>query len=364
MGRPTNKQILAAARRGLEAMASQVLSNESVAGMRELAEQYVVGGDSRVPPHLLRSRVFTSGMDIGLIMAGARDGAIFRLWARSKVVYAMDDRLLHYLAESSTSRIPTEVLRNLPHADPYIMLPPSDTDDDHHTSVGVPLGAFVFGRYDNATRLCSTADATREDLGLMFLGFVATDEGPILQTLRCTVPLGGSTFSVEDAVAATISRFVFNQDLGKERAVHLEEWLRTHVAQILNSLLYVCTDQPDISEYAPGSPAVRKSRKKKERRPRPSDVNTMVELGFRMGPALYEAQRHWDETQRPGPGAAGTGQVQRPHRKRAHYRTYWTGPGRTVPALRWIAPFWVHGDELLGSDGPRDVVVRPVRQRP
>jgi hypothetical protein len=178
------------------------------------------------------------------------------------------------------------------------------------------------------------------------------------------VPLRQATFSVEDAVDATISKFHFNADLGEDDHSKLEGWLRRYVGQAMSSLLYVCTDQPDVQAEEPDDRRRRKPAKSRSRRrPRPADIDTVVKLGFRMGPALYETQRRWEaDPQRKAAESAGTGARQRPHKKRSHIRTYWTGPGSQVPVAKWIAPFWVN-KELLSNHEPAEVVVRPVRNR-
>jgi len=42
-----------------------------------------------------------------------------------------------------------------------------------------------------------------------------------------------------------------------------------------------------------------------------------------------------------GAGHADTGRTVSPHIRRAHWHTYWTGKGRTVPVLRWLHPILV-----------------------
>jgi hypothetical protein len=90
------------------------------------------------------------------------------------------------------------------------------------------------------------------------------------------------------------------------------------------------------------------------------DINEVVQLGFRLGPALNAARQQGGQHQ----AGDGTGTRLRPHRRRGHYHTYWTGRrGSQVPKLRWVAPYWVSQD-LLGEEGPQTVVVRKVRKRP
>lgn len=277
--------------------------------------------------------------------------------------------MLGYLSESSPSQIPTEILRNLPHTDPYLLLPQPDFTDPqtnyYRTHMGIPLGVFVFGRHNDAQRLCSTISDRREDFGLMFVNILDTKDGPVSSMLRCTIPLRQQMFTVEDAVNTTIGKFNFTGDLAEDDPTKLEAWLRTYVTQAFNSLLYVCTDQPDVETHQPGSQRAGKPAKSRERRrPRPDDIETVVKLGFRMGPALHEARKKWEHAPQRQPEPGDPRSRTRPHQKKGHYRTYWTEAGRLVPVVKWIKPFWVNGDLLSGSDGPQDVVVHPVRSQP
>lgn len=367
MARRSNKEILQAAKAGIELFAAWLRRYEQMPGIRELAEHMASpANDGTVPRHLRYPHFHPSHPVFPEAMARGRDGAIFRLWGKSKVVYAMDDDLLGYLSESSASSIPTEILKGLPHANPYVLLPAPDLSDPetqyYRTHIGVPWGAFVFGRYRNGELLCSTNDERREDLGLMFLGFIENEEETALQTLRCTIPLREATLTVESVVNETIQGFTFNEHLQEEERSKFEEWLRKYVALIFNSLVYVCTDQPDIETYRPGinkAGKVKKSAKRRQARPRADDINEVVQLGFRLGPALNAARQQERSRYQEG---NGTGTRQRPHQRRGHYRTYWTGQGRQVPRLRWLAPYWVSQD-LLGEDAPQTAVVHRVKKR-
>jgi hypothetical protein len=366
--RRSNKEILQAAKAGIELFTTQLRQYEQVPGIRELAQHLASPeNDGTVPAHL-RYPIFNPNHPFfPEAMARGRDGAIFRLWGKAKVIYAMDDDLLGYLSESSMSSIPTEILRNIPHTNPYVLLPAPDLSDPetayYRTHVGVPWGAFVFGRYRNAELLCSTNDERREDLGLMFLGFIENEEATALQTIRCTIPLREATLTVESVVNETIRGFTFNEHLQEDERVRFEAWLRKYVGLVFNSLVYVCTDRPDIEMYRPGinkAGKLKKSAKRHQARPRMDDINEVVQLGFRMGPALNAARQRWQRER--AQAATGTGVRQPPHRRRGTYRTYWTGRGRQIPRLRWVAPYWVNQD-LLSDEAPT-AVVRKVRKRP
>jgi hypothetical protein len=368
MAHRSNKEILAAAKAGIEKLAMQVRDNERLPGIREVSQHMASPeNDGTVPKYLRYPYLHPSHPLFRELLAQAADGAIFRLWGQAKVVYAMDDDLFGYLSESSVSSIPTEILRCIPHVNPYVLLPAPDLSDPqtayYRTHVGVPWGAFVFGRYRNAELICSTNDERREDLGLMFLGFLEDERDTALQVIRCTVPLREPTITVENVVNRTLFGFRFDAHLAEDDRSKFEAWLRKYVGLVFNSLIYVCTDQPDIETYRPGvnkAGKVKKSAKRHQARPRMDDIDEVVQLGFRMGPALNEARQREREQ---GQAETGTGTRQRPHQRRGHFRTFWTGTGRQVPRVGWIAPYWVSQD-LLGGEAPQTAVVRRVKKRP
>ena len=372
MARRSNKELLADVQGQITLFANDIMLNEQLPGMRELSGHMVSStNDGIIPLHLRSYPYFQPNHPwFREMLSQAAEGAIFRLWGQTKVVYAMDDDLFGYLSESSMSSIPTEVMKAIPHPNPYVLLPtPDRTDPDadyYSRHIGTPWGAFVFGRYRDADLMCSTSDERREDLGLLFLGDIHEEDGGVRQqAIRCTVPLTGSTLTVENVVERTIARFRFNDDLGEEHRDKFEAWLRKYVGLVFNSLLYVCTDQPDVASYRPAfnkAGKVKRSARRQVARPHPDDINEIVKLGFRMGPALNEARRRreQDQTQQPG---VGTSSRQPPHQRRGSYRTYWTGAGRRVPRLRWVAPYWVSQDLLDEVEAPT-AVVRPVRKRP
>jgi hypothetical protein len=367
--RRSNKEILNAAKTGIEPIAALARRREQRPGIREGVQHMLTVNDGRIPAHLLQYPYLRpTHPEFPDVLATIRDCAIFRLWTQSKVVYAMDDDLLGYLSESSASSIPTEILRGLPHANPYVLLPRPDLQDPqtayYRTHIGVPWGAFVFGRYRDAQLMCSTRDERREDLGLMFVGLLETEYGADLQTVRCTVPLREPMITVHHVVNATVAGFEFNEHLAEDDRAKLEVWLHTYVGQVFNSLVYICTDQQDVETYRPGvnkAGKVKKSGRRQQRRPRSSDINEIVQLGFRLGPALNEARRRREREQTQP--ALGTGARQPPHRRRGHFHTYWTGPGRKVPKVNWVAPYWVSQD-LLERSTSLTVVVRRVKKRP
>ena len=290
--RRTNKDILIAARASIEAVANQIQETESRLAIRGLAQHLIDSDDRRIPPHLVRRNMIPGHPDYHDTLASARDAAIFGLWSRTKVVYAMDEHLLGYFSESASSRVPTQIFRNLPHPNPYVLLPKPNFNDPqtnyYRRHMGVPLGAFVFGRYNDAQQLCSTVADQREDLpsDVRRVSGDRYGSGAPGPTLHRPAPEGH--VQRRGCGRGDDRQFHFNDDLAEDDHSKLEGWLRKYVAQAMSSLLYICTDQPDVEVEEPGGNRHAKPAKSRaRRRPRPSDINTVVKLGFRMGPALY-----------------------------------------------------------------------------
>lgn len=366
MKRRTDKEALASVREVLGAVAVHNQDGQArYPVVRQLAERMALG-DSTIPDHLGRQlAVYEDDPHmISQVRAYSADAAIYRLFQRSKVAYAMDDHLLGQLSESSADKVPTDILRDLPHANPFVLLPSPDFEDEetryYRNHIGLPAGAFVYGKRDCGKYTCSTADPRLDVLGIMFAGEIIDNGAENFLVLRCSVPLDGDRTSVDDAVAATVQGFRWSSDLGESDPRRLEAWLRRYVTQVFSSVLYVCTDQPDVETYRPTAPAKQKARK--QRRPRAGDIESLVKVGWRLGPELWaERQRH-EQAGRSPAGDGTTRHSPRAHRRRPSWQIYHTGPGGSVPKLLWRKPHWVNAHRLdEPGSGPADVVVRPVR---
>jgi len=331
-------------------------------GLRELARHLAApDSDGRVPARLQDPYPYLWSPGHPRYAEARRrvsDDLVFRLWSRSRVVYAPDPDMLAALTESAQSPIPSQVLHAIPHPDPYILLPPAAPgarEASGWEAIGTPLGAFTFGRRDRGLT-CSTTDERREALGLMFTNVISAPGGRvILSTLRVTLRHYGQPLTVDQMVQEAVGRFRFNDSLPASERAHLEAWLRRHVGQVACTLLYCCTADPDMTTaYQRETTGKRGSR-----RLRPGEVTDLQGIGYRLGPALFQARRQAGERAAAGTGDGGH---RVPHWRRGHPHVYWTGRGRTVPKLNWVFPVLVNKDLLGDAEGP-PAVVRPLRQR-
>ncbi|MFC4507058.1 MULTISPECIES: hypothetical protein [Streptomyces] len=285
MQQRTNKQILGTTREMVTAMVAHVQGGESrYPAVRELVP-YLLAGVKRVPDGIVPS----TPEDRREMSAMARDAAIHALWRVDKAVLAMDEYLLAALSESP-AELPASAVRGLQYRNPLIVLGAPDFSDEdtvyYRSHLGIPLVAYLFGRWDHGQLLCSMNDDRFEDLGVMFAGFIATPEGLVFQTLRCTVPLGRDSTTIADAVARTVAGFHFSSDMGETDISRLASWLRRYLTQVLHTLSYAGSNKDDAEVYRLATRSAGKG--KKARRSRPDEVTEFVKLGGRLSRELRE----------------------------------------------------------------------------
>ena len=114
-----------------------------------------------------------------------------------------------------------------------------------------------------------------------------------------------------------------------------EAFMRAQLSITLGSVMYLCSTVLDAQP-------VPKSRIRRSWGPAVRQVPNLINVGWRIGPALT-AQR---AAAREKEASALPGRTLPPHQRRAHFKTVWTGEGRSIPKTVFIAPYWVR-KELL-----------------
>jgi hypothetical protein len=129
----------------------------------------------------------------------------------------------------------------------------------------------------------------------------------------------------------------------------LQDWLAELIRTAVNILLYLCSEKPDTIVVK--DPAKRRRHAKGGK---PSQSPRMIKVGWRLGPAFHTARRA--SADQP-PATTGTRKRPVPHQRRGYFQTYWTGPGRTTPILRFIRPSWVNVDLAAGGRSAQHTVI-------
>jgi hypothetical protein len=114
-------------------------------------------------------------------------------------------------------------------------------------------------------------------------------------------------------------------------------------APIISVTLYLCSVNADVRGRAEGTPPARPQTTRTKLGPRlfPPSRPHVWDVGFRIGSVLRAAARTaQDPDAAPVLGASGRA-LPGPHVRRFHWHTFWTGPGRKIPKVHWLAPILV-----------------------
>lgn len=164
------------------------------------------------------------------------------------------------------------------------------------------------------------------------------DIDPARDLLTFSLPIGNHPVS-------DLTRMMFERrarDEGREYAVHddTKAVIDHVVSAMLSLLLYLCSEQPDISGWTPPVPKPKFFGTK--RRWLAAKETSQWDVGLRIGAALDLSTKRMHEE-----SASEGGTIVRPHVRRAHWHSYWIGKrGEQTVSLRWLPPIPVNVNEM------------------
>lgn len=275
-----------------------------------------------------------------------------KLWRRHRVVYRLHQGLADSLLETDTrTAVPCEVLARLPHPDPFVVFP---TPLPAPISAGGAIGGqvmaeppMIVGMLVTALNahegVCSTTDPAARMLNLSIaVRSHYQGQPPGHEENTVLIPMAG-TRTIDELINHA-REFVHSGDIGSDQQ-------RRMYNLAISVLLYLCSDQQDARPHRPAY-GTRKSKKPRQ----PSQP--VIDLGFDIGPALHAARRTGHNGTDSDSTALTTSNV-RPHLRRAHWHTYWTGPRTNpTPEVRWLHPILVNRTENAARATVVDVAAR------
>jgi hypothetical protein len=124
----------------------------------------------------------------------------------------------------------------------------------------------------------------------------------------------------------------------------------------LTVLLYLGGEPDLVRQVHPGAKPARERRMHRRDPDRWRDLRAPTV--YAVGTAFRAAIERW-EIEQQDQASPPVGRTVRPHVRRAHAHLYWTGPGRTVPRVRFLLPIPVKGGPI--PDEALQPTERPVR---
>ncbi len=264
-------------------------------------------------------------------------------WRTTQGIYRCDPTIFDALWDTPvTGELPAEVLLRLPEWCCYIETP-------ERTYRGRKAFGF-FVHLDWSLGYTDTPPDAQAS-GVPWLRFLV-DHG---EQIDCTVPIPlvgtlekGIAVWLHDAIEQARRRGEAPESI-KEK---LPEKFAGEIAPLISLTLYLCSQNAEVRDrrglkLRPSKPPA--THTKQGPRFFPPDRPTTWEVGWRIGAAIRAAEAAPARRDRGGTHASP-----RPHIRRAHWHSFWTGPRAKVGVapeterelvLRWLPPIPVNVDE-------------------
>lgn len=232
------------------------------------------------------------------------------VWRSTKGIYKFHKNVYDALIETGISGdIPTNLFLRLPGYCVFIETPKTEN---------MPLDIEGFWGY--------LSRKGKED-SLEIVCLLRHDK----DVLNFQIPLKSS--SVDDCVQAMF----IDKDVGKD-----EKLLISHVlSSLISLLLYLCSEKPDIDNFSPFLPKVKRYGSKLKIR---AAVNVQQwDVALRIGACFEKSKKNQNDNSGLGDSLSSS---LRPHMRKAHWHSYWVGErGSQTISLKWLPPIPVNLDD-------------------
>lgn len=121
-------------------------------------------------------------------------------------------------------------------------------------------------------------------------------------------------------------------------------WFMQNMRSALNCIIYLCTENPDISTSYIDMPNIPGNKSKdKKRKPSKKNKLNVSNVGTKIGKVIRDSR----SDKRYHSEATGTGKQKSPHIRKAHYHSFWTGTGEDRKLIvRFLSPMFIHGNDI------------------
>ncbi len=181
-------------------------------------------------------------------------------------------------------------------------------------------------------------EPSNKHIDLQFAIFLENVNQPVMLAL----PFGNGTVKSAIERMAQIdreqmekSKQIYGTDRVALREPPMEERIRTF-APMINLLMYLCSEEPDIQRKTPENQ--RKERHHKRSTGMPSGEHREWEVGARIS---YVIKKYKETHSNNNDEAHGTSAPKRPHIRSAHWHSYWVGPREETYPKRKIIVKWL-----------------------
>lgn len=274
----------------------------------------------RYAPTILESfptlQVKNLGIDLPAIIADASSVT----WLYSKRIYTFDKQLLDSLANTRLEKIPLNLFQYLPYPAFFVCFRFLLRQGEGLEWI---TDGFLFSR-------CSD-----EYLNFMWL-FANYKDGPIFYSLK--IKIFGTVEEITD--------WWEKNDCDKQKneaAKTLCKTIFSLTIRVLPFIIYLCSDEPDVTLAEKGSCPNRPEPKKIKRGVRYfyATSASVFNVGNKIGEQIREATSAMDSATEKKEVA--------PHIRKAHWHLFWTGKGKKEPRMKFLPPILVNASEFANK---------------
>lgn len=357
------------------------LTDEAVKSAETILSK--LGEDMRFAPAIIEGDSRFDVLPVGWKLGNIRSVKAAKLWrAEGRQTLVMHPEVVRACRFASSSKIHLEVLRSIPYINPMVVfaepieLPTwrnvENTQgklfDYEGREKSLRLIGFLCYSSNSVTSLNSLAgkrenqitkrqlsdilEATANSMGLtndpdaerfscLVVCEVLDERGRVMDIDVASFSMDyGDISTIADLVEDQVQRFNFagsGTNPVKER-IYITECYKA----VIGSLMYLASTVLD-AEKVPASVTKHLAKRTIARKPL-----SLFRVGWTVGAALT---RFRQERRRENPSQMGDIRHQQdPQHRKAHVKTVWTGPGRSIPKTAFVFPYWTHR-ERLGLSG-------------
>lgn len=281
--------------------------------------------------------VYSLGLSAEDAAAGCAELVACWAWRQNKVIYSFDTDTATLLAEQANDVkandvLPADLLMHLPYPCIYIKTPGILEQMD---------GFWAWIDFD-----------TNRNAPELRIQWVFEDMEHSYPEVLHIIPGG----TLADCVLDTVQ--TITENIRKPVDVSNPVGAARTILKAVQLILYLVAENSDIESEPPLTRIVHDSASKKVSRivqDKASEVQ-VNNVGVRIGSTIRRIKAKTTSSTSANTGIGGT---KRPHMRRGHWHSYWTGPrsGDRKLILKWVAPTMIHPDD--GADS--NVVVYPVK---
>lgn len=230
-------------------------------------------------------------------------------WLKTKQIYKFDADLWELIQNVEKLEIRSSVFQTLPFQSFWI---------DHEFENNLNGCMVIYGEYngENYLKLIFIAD---DNMSYLCLPFRSEIEGK----------------TIEDLIAEHS-----NSDV--------PIWYKNNLRAVLNAIIYLCTEMPDISTRSVDMPnqAQPKSKNKDKKRNSKKNKLNISNVGTKIGRIIRDTRNVSANRNSASVGTGGVGTQKSPHMRRAHYHSYWIGKGEERKLIvKFLSPMLIHGHD-------------------